>query len=220
MPIAKTLLICFIALLFSTAPITQTFAETKAVSVVYVPEGKTLVLRAKASSRAKAVAQLPAGTVLTIVGGKNKSGFAQVKLEDGTTGFVQLRQTSKTPPANSEAPIDAAVNPAPEKDVLVPTTPLEKSLTLDRNKLSLELGEIKRAASNVIQLKNERDELQERIVNAERKLEQLERENAALKNTSSQDWFLYGGFVSIISTVLGFVLPKLNLRSKGRWDSY
>ncbi|WP_239649780.1 hypothetical protein [Methylocucumis oryzae] len=70
-------------------------------------------------------------------------------------------------------------------------------MAIERDNLSLELGELKKASSNVIELKNERDELQERVVNSERELEQLRRENQALKDTSNQDWFLYGGILSI-----------------------
>ena len=68
-----------------------------------------------------------------------------------------------------------------------------------------------------MQLKNERDELQERVVNAERELQQLKLENQSLKDSSNQDWFLYGGILSFLSVLLGFILPKLGWRRKNSW---
>ena len=84
----------------------------------------------------------------------------------------------------------------------------------------MELNELKSSAAGVVQLKNERDEYQERVVNAERELQQIKLENQALKDSSEQDWFLYGGILSFCSVILGFILPKLSWRRKGRWDTY
>ena len=70
------------------------------------------------------------------------------------------------------------------------------------------------------QLRNERDELQERVVNVERDLQQYKLENQALKDTASQDWFLYGGILALFGVLLGFILPKLGWRRKSSWDSY
>jgi SH3 domain protein len=93
-------------------------------------------------------------------------------------------------------------------------------LATERDLLARELNEIKKAAANSFQLKNERDELQERVVNVERDLQQFKLENQALKDTASQDWFLYGGVLSLAGVLLGFILPKLGWRRKSSWDSF
>jgi SH3 domain protein len=69
-------------------------------------------------------------------------------------------------------------------------------------------------------LKNERDQLQERVVNVERDLEQFKLENQSLKDSTKQDWFLYGGLLALFGVILGFVLPKLSWRRKSSWDSF
>ena len=69
-------------------------------------------------------------------------------------------------------------------------------------------------------MKNERDDFQERVVNAERDLQQFKLENQSLKDTASQDWFLYGGLLSLFGVILGFILPKLGWRRKNNWDSF
>lgn len=200
---------------------------------VYVTDNLNLSLRESPDNEAKVLKLLPTGTPLTVTGEKTKSGFTPVRMSDGTEGYIQTRHIKKDPPAREQMETNSKTLKSLQsenlslkaelkivKDSITPGTSLEKSLALERDKLSLELGELKQAAAGVVQLKNERDELQERVVNAERKLEQLERENSALKNTSNQDWFLYGGILVFFSVILGFILPKLGWRRKRGWDMY
>ncbi|MDD2722528.1 MAG: TIGR04211 family SH3 domain-containing protein [Methylovulum sp.] len=200
---------------------------------VYVTDNLNLSIRSAPDNEAKVVKLIPTGTELTVVGEKTKSGFTPVRTSDGVEGFIQTRQTMKEPPAREQIETNNKTLKALQsenlslkaelkmvKDSITPGTSLEKSLAMERDKLSLELNELKQAAAGVVQLKNERDELQERVVNAERKQEQLERENAGLKNTSDQDWFLYGGILVFFSVILGFILPKLGWRRKSSWDMY
>ena len=104
------------------------------------------------------------------------------------------------------------------KATITPDTPLEQSLALERDRLDRELTEIKKSAANQIQIKDERDKLQEDVVNVKRDLEQLKLENNALKDDANQDWFLYGGLLSLAGVFLGFILPKLGWRRKNSWD--
>jgi SH3 domain protein len=215
----------FILLLF-TVGVAQ--AET-----LYVTDKLELVLRKDASNEAQIIKSLPVGTPLTNIGKKSKSGFIRVRLSDGIEGYILTRHTQKEPPAQDsstslgkDAQALQAENNALKaelkvaKDAIAPGTTLEKSLALERDKLSQQLIELEKSASGVIELKNERDELQERVVNAERDLEQYKRENQSLKDTSNQDWFLYGGMLTFISVILGSILPKLGWRRKSSWDSF
>ncbi len=215
--------------LSALAAIGAAHAET-----VYVTDNLRLSLRSKPNNSGSIVKSLPSGTPLTVIDGKSKSGFLHVRLENGTEGYIQTSHTKKEPPSrelietsNKSLKLLQTENIALKaelkmaKDAITPGTSLEKSLALERDKLSLELGEIKQAAAGVIQLKNDRDELQERVVNAERELQQVKLENQALKDTSNQDWFLYGGILSFFSVILGFILPKLGWRRKtSGWDSF
>ena len=204
------------------------YAET-----VYVTDNLNLSIRSEPDNEAKVVKLVATGTPLTVVGKNTKSGFTPVRTEDGAEGFIQTRQTMKELPARDQIETNLKTLKSLQsenlslkaelkivKDSITPGTSLEKSLANERDRLSLELNQIKAAAAGVVQLKNERDELQERVVNAERELQQLKLENHALKDTSSQDWFLYGGILSFFSVILGFILPKLGWRRKSRWDSY
>ncbi len=97
----------------------------------------------------------------------------------------------------------------------------KKQPPLERDKLSRELNELKKISGGAVQLKNERDELQERFVTVERDLQQMKLENQALLDTANQDWFLYGGMLALVGVLLGFILPKLSWkRNRGGWDTY
>ena len=107
------------------------------------------------------------------------------------------------------------------KESITPGTSLEQSLATERDQLSRELNELKKTAASTMELKNQRDELQERVVNVERELQQFKLENQALQDTANQDWFLYGGILALIGVILGFILPKLSWRRRrSSWDSY
>ena len=80
---------------------------------------------------------------------------------------------------------------------------------------------LKQTATNAIQLKQQRDQLQERVVNNERELQQIKREKQALEDSTKQDWFLYGGMLSFIGIFLGLLLPKLSWKRKtSNWDTF
>jgi SH3 domain protein len=221
----KTLLSSFFILIV-------TFGSANA-ETIYVADDQNLALRDAASIHAKVLKSLPTGTPLTLIDKQSKADFIHVRLIDGIEGYIKSRYTNKQPPAidpkeassktiaqlqSDNAALRAELNAL--KDSLTPGSSLEKSLALERDQLARELNELKKTAASSFQLKNERDELQERVVNVERDLQQFKLENQALKDTASQDWFLYGGILSLVGVLLGFILPKLSWRRKSSWDTY
>jgi SH3 domain protein len=205
-----------------------TFGAAQA-ETVYVADDLNLSLWDAASSHGKVLKSLATGTPLTVIDKQPKAEFIRVRLIDGTEGFIKSRYTKKQAPAidakdSSDKTLadNAALRAelAALKESIAPDSSLEKSLTTERDKLARELSELKKTAANALQIKNERDELQERVVNVERDLQQYKLENQALKDTASQDWFLYGGLLALAGVLLGFILPKLGWRRKNSWDSY
>ncbi|MDD4904722.1 MULTISPECIES: TIGR04211 family SH3 domain-containing protein [Methylobacter] len=201
---------------------------------VYVTDNLNLSLRSEENNTSKVVKLLPTGTPLTIIDENKSTGFAHVRLNDGTEGYMPIRNTMKEPPSRSQLDVAnknlAAIQSenatlkaelATIKESITPGTSLEQSLATERDQLSRELSELKKTAASTVELKNQRDELQERVVNVERELQQFKLENQALQDTANQDWFLYGGILALIGVILGFILPKLSWRrSRSSWDSY
>jgi len=209
-----------------------TFGPAQA-ETVYVADDLNLSLRDAANIHGKVLKSLPTGTPLTLIDKQSKAEFIHVRLIDGTEGYLKSRYTNKQPPAldpkdtasktiallqSDNAVLRTELNAL--KNSLTPGSSLEKSLATERDQLARELNELKKTAASSFQLKNEHDELQERFVNVERDLQQFKLENQALKDAASQDWFLYGGILSLAGVLLGFILPKLSWRRKNSWDSF
>lgn len=217
------------ALLLLLLPVVSAQAKT-----VYVTDNLNLALRSAEDTESKVLKMLPTGTPLTVIQENKSTGFAYVRTESGTVGYMPIRNTMAEPPsrkqletANKNVTALQAENEKLKaelekvKETLTPGTTLEQSLANERDQLSRELIEIKQSSANVIQLKEQRDELQERVVNAERELEQFRLENQALQDSTNQDWFLYGGALTIIGVLLGFILPKLSFgRRTSGWDTF
>lgn len=202
--------------------------------IVYVADDYNLTLWSTSNYTGK-IQSLPTGTPLTVLGEHPSSnGLIKVKTIDGAEGFIKVKYVKKEAPEHDRDDI-AAKNIAAlqgqiakleselkaAKEVITPGTTLEQSLATERDKLSRELNELKKISGSAVQLKNERDELQERFVAVERDLQQVKLENQALQDTANQDWFLYGGILALVGVLLGFILPKLSWkRSRGGWDTY
>lgn len=219
-----------LVLLFSSlVSITSAQAET-----VYVTDNLNLSLRSEENNNSRVIKLLATGTPLTVVNENKSTGFVHVRMNDGTEGYMPTRNTMKDPPSRQQ--LDAAnksittlqnenaalkTELATIKESITPGTPLEQSLANERDQLSRELAELKKTAASTIELKNQRDELQERVVNVERELQQFRLENQALQDTTNQDWFLYGGILALVGVILGFILPKLGWRrNRSGWDTF
>jgi SH3 domain protein len=211
------------------------FIGTTEAKTVYVTDNLNLSLRSEENEKAKVLQLLPTGTPLTVISENRKSGFSHVRLQTGQEGYIVTRSTMKDPPSRFQ--LEAATKNLDSmqaenaslkaeltalKKTLTPGTTLEQSLALERDRLNRELAELKKTAAGTIQIKDERDEMQERVVNLERDLEQFKLENKALKDSTKQDWFLYGGSVAFIGVLLGFILPKIKWRSRrsSGWDTF
>ena len=202
--------------------------------IVYVADDYNLTLWGTSNYTGK-VKSLPTGAPLTSIADQPTSnGLIKVKTIDGTEGFIKEKYVKKEAPEHDRDDIAAKNISALQikitklenelkaaKEIITPGTTLEQSLATERDKLSRELNELKRVSGSAVQLKNERDELQERYVAVERDLQQVKLENQALRDTANQDWFLYGGILALVGVLLGFILPKLSWkRSRSGWDTY
>lgn len=189
----------------------------------YVTDSVEIPLRSGESERSKIVKMLPNGTPLTILGDNTENGYTYVQAANGAEGFILSRYMSGEPSARSqlEASNKKLETLQEENKQLKTAHANNQELGKERDKLSSELSELQQTAANAIQLKQQRDQLQERVVSVERELQQIKRENQALADSSNQDWFLYGGGLSLFGVLLGFILPKLSWRRRtSGWDSF
>jgi SH3 domain protein len=189
----------------------------------YVTDKVDLPLRSGESDRSRIVKMLPNGMPLTLLGENTENGYTYVQAANGAEGYILTRYISREPSARDQLEAVTKKLQALEeeskhlKEAKVDGNDTEK----ERDRLSAELNELQQTAANAIQLKQQRDQLQERVVTIEREMQQLKRENQALTDSTSQDWFLYGGGLALFGVILGVILPKLSWRRRsGGWDTF
>ena len=190
-------------------------------------------MRSGDTGRNKIIRMVPSGAKLTVISRSKASGYSKVKYKS-TVGYVlsrflQKNQVSKyfLKDAQTTAKTLKVENARLTKELTeitgnnTTTLSSNQSLTEERNHLRNELNELQHTAANAIQLKNERNQFQERIISIERELEQLRLEKKVLEDTSKQDWFLYGGILALAGMLFGWILPKFNWQRKtNNWDSF
>lgn len=199
---------------------TSSLAEAR---VGYVTDSIDVPLRSGESERSKIVKMLPNGMSLNVLGDNTENGYTYVQAANGAEGYILTRYISNEPSARNQ--LEAAVKKLEalqeENKQLKASQVNHQEVGKERDKLSAELSELQQTAANAIQLKQQRDQLQERVVTVERELQQLKRENQALTDSTNQDWFLYGGGLALFGVLLGFILPKISWRRRSSgWDTF
>ena len=190
----------------------------------YVTDNVEIPVRSGDSERSRIVKILGTGTLLNVLEDRPESGYSYVQANNGVEGFILSRYLSNEPSSRSQ--LEAANKKLEvlqeENKQLKAAQSANLDIGKERDKISSELSELQQTAANAIQLKQQRDQLQEQVVGVERELQQLKRENQALTDSSNQDWFLYGGGLSLFGVLLGFILPRMSWRrrSSGWGDSF
>lgn len=213
-----------IAFILTVSGISTALAKT-----VYVTDDLELTLRVAENERSKIVKMLRSGTPLTLLEDRG-NGYSYVKTNNGVEGFFLTRFLKNTPPttwqleqANKKLEQLQNENESlkTELSTLKENSKMGETVMAERNELMMELAEIRQTSASAIEIKNQRDLLQERVVSVERELQQVKRDNQTLRDSSQQDWFLYGGVLALAGVLLGFLLPKLSWgrRSSG-WDTF
>lgn len=192
------------------------FSSLANARTVYVTDNVEIPLRVRQNEHSKITKMVPNCSMLTLLQEKDQYGFSYVQTPSGAEGYILSRFLSDEPvsPSQLEATAKKMEQLQEENKQLKSSHAAGIEVGKERDKLSTELTELQQTAANAIQLKHERDQLQERVISVERELQQLKRDNQALTDSSNQDWFLYGGGLSLIGVLLGFVLPKLSWRRR------
>ena len=207
---------------------------TSRAETVYVTDQLKLDMRSGEGTRFKIVKMVASGTPLTVLSRNPATGYTKVRLKNGAEGYILTRYTISDPiarrrleQANNDLELLRSENGllTTELDALkgnnTKTTATIDELANERDQLSNDLNTLRQTAANAIQLKQQRDQLQERVVNIERENQQLKREKQALEDSANQDWFLYGGILAFAGIFFGLLIPKISWHRKtSSWDTF
>lgn len=206
----------------------------QARETAYITDRAEVFLRAGEGTQYKITERLYSGTQLTVLKRNPTTGYSKVKLENGHTGWLLTRFLIDHPGAGPELEKANQVlaslkeenqHMKEELDALRATrervTSEQQELQKEKLQISNELNTIRHAATHAVEIKQERDILQDRVVKLERETQKLQRDKQTLENSTAQDWFIRGAGVLLGGIVIGLILPKLSWRRKSRqWDAF
>jgi SH3 domain protein len=199
---------------------------------VYVTDNMSFNIKADNHEDSAILTTVTSGTPLTLISSKRKFNHAEVRLADGQTGFILNSYLSPQPSSKwylDQANQELAKLKQENSKISAELATLKKrganaiteALTLERDKLATELNQLRVISANAVEVKKQHDILQEEVIRANEELEQLKLEKKTLETNANQDWFIYGGLLSLLGVLLGFILPKLSWRQKGHnWDTF
>ena len=199
----------------------------------WVTDQFEVMMRSEKGSGKRIVRQLKSGTKLEVVAVDSAEGYTQVKTGSGQAGWVLSRYLRSSPTAK-------LLLPAAQKN-LQRSEEQRKELQKQRDQLRSEKQALERELANVqgssrslqdkveritklssstIQVDQQNQQLKQRIIDNEQRLELLEIDNARLASRSSREWFLVGSAVLIAGLLLGLILPRIRWKKKSSWSDF
>jgi len=199
---------------------------------VYVTDNMTVNVKADDSDDSAILSTVTSGTPLILLSKKRSSEYAKIRLASGDVGYV-LKSYLNEEPVNKfyleKTNQELAKLKQEHAQVQAELAAIKKAgsnaiteaLVKERNKLVIQLDELRLISADAVEVRKQRDSLQENFIKLNKELEQLKLEKQTLETSSNQDWFMYGGLLALFGVLLGYILPKLSWRRKSHnWDTF
>ncbi|MET4694945.1 TIGR04211 family SH3 domain-containing protein [Endozoicomonas lisbonensis] len=224
--IVKTMMFALAAVWLSGNAADVQAADKYITDVVYVP------LRAGPGNQYRILNQgLRTGTRMTVLEENAGEGFSQVRMSDGTEGFIRTQYLMDLQPARDRLPQEQEKNQqlsAQLKQLQAELQQRETELQSARDNLkntssmldekTTELVSLREATAEPLALDRRNKQLMEENLRYKNRVEVVEAENTQLVRNNSIRWYLYGGGTILVGILLGLFLPMVKLRKKPASD--
>ena len=212
----------YLALIASLFSVTKlTFGNT-----FYVSDNLSALLRKGESLQHAIIRELPSGTPLEIIATNPETGYAHVRLSNGTEGFLLSRFLDNEKPARqqlSQAHAQLQNLRQENKKVAQTNQTLQSSLNEIEQQHTQDLQELEKLreiAANPLRLEEENLELKTLKEELQTQVNALSQSNIKLKSTYERQWFLTGALVVLISFLLGmFINNYARRRRQSSWSN-
>jgi SH3 domain protein len=204
---------------------TSVHAQTR-----YVTDHTIVELRRGPSTEYLILRNLEAGAAVQVLEDAG-AGYSRVRVQDqGTEGFILTRFLIPEPIARDKlAAAERGLAAAKAR-----TTELEQkvsSLTTElggtktdlaqtrssHDKASKDLADLRTAAANVVETRDQNESLRQRLIQREREVEELTAANTRLASQDKQNWFIVGAGVLLGGVVIGLIAPSLRRKRRSDW---
>jgi SH3 domain protein len=197
----------------------------------YVTDRTNLEMRRGPSTEHQIVRWLEPGIEVQVLEQDQQSGWSQVRVVDqGTEGWILTRFLMDEPGARDRlaaaernlatARSRVATLEAESRELGTDLGTTRTELEQARNNhttVSRELSDLRTAAANVVEIRDQNTSLQQRLGESQRAVEQLTAENSRLAGRNTQNWFIVGASVLLAGIVIGLVAPTLRRRRRSDW---
>jgi SH3 domain protein len=196
----------------------------------YVTDRTQVELRRGPSTEYRILRYLEAGDRVEVLEQNEAQGFSHVKVGEDAEGWIPTASLIAEPIAR-ERLAAAERNLATARERVTALEGQNQQLTRDlsttRNELeqtqtnhgavSRELADLRSAAANVVEIRDNNTSLQQRLGQRDREVEQLTADNARLAARNNQNWFVVGAAVLLAGIVIGLVAPSLRRKRRSDW---
>jgi len=221
----------FIVALLITLPLLIPFI-TYAQTTRYVSDELEITMRNGQGVKFAIKKMLSSGTKLDVLE-TDPTGYSKVKTDKGAVGWVLTRYLSNTPSsrnrlaASEQKVANLELQLAKQKEEIQTLSSQNsesgnKNLTLKETsqRLSKELDDLRRTASNAVALSTENRQLKEKLQQIDSQMQSLVIENSTLKESDTKRWFLIGAAVLFAGLLLGLIIPRLRFQKKSSWSNF
>ena len=197
----------------------------------YVSDQLEITMRTGKGVKHSITKMLTSGTKLDILE-TDPTGYSKVRTGSGSEGWVLTRFLSGTGSARNRlveseqkvANLELEIARYKQEIEAISsqsTNANSENLTLQETsqRLSRELDELRRTASNALALDNENRQLKEERSSMTHEMELLSLKNTSLEDSSAKRWFLIGAAVLFGGLLLGLIIPRLRFQKKNNWGS-
>lgn len=196
----------------------------------YVSDHLIITLRTGQGNTYQIIKTLVSGERLEVLE-ENEAGYAHVRTDDGTEGWVRTQYLSDQPTAREQlVAAQAKLEKLQEKNTALASR--LSTMQTDNSQLSskltalnkqhkqdeVDLKRLNEVAAKPILLDRENRDLKEKTITLSNELQLLKQENQLLKDRSDRDWFIAGAGVLLGGILLGLLAPKLRRRKKDSWE--
>ena len=207
-------------------------APLAVANTVYIRDTLYVPLRTGQSEQYRILHNgLISGTPLELLQTNATTGYSQVRMQDGTVGWIQTQYLQDDPVAKDQLTavqkqLDALK--AKQQDTLQ----LLQSLQGERDNLAGELKDtqtklddvekrynrLREMSANVVKIDKRNTELEANATSLQQKAEELADSNRRLKNNVAQSWFIRGGSLVLVAILLGYLVGRrLSDRRSSGW---
>jgi len=207
-------------------------ASAAAAEDRWVTDEFEVMLRTGKSTDKAILRQLKSGTRVEALEDDKAEGYTLARTESGVEGWILTRYLQKTKTgrlqaAELQAKAEAdATQLAELRSELAAVTDERQQLRDQLAELqgnytssSAELDRIKTLSSGAIKVDEQNKQLTLKLVENQKRVDELEAENSRLASSADRQWFLIGGAVLGAGLLLGLIIPRIRWRKKSSWSS-